>query len=655
MRRIFRSYRPLLALVAVLIAFGVTFVWPQDNALDFDIDGSPRAQAAKQQESYDLRRLRVLSRVILKVKDAYVEPERIDTRRMLLSGLNAIQRAVAPVLVHYKEGETKVAVQLYDKRAEFRVDDVVAPWQLTQRFREIFGFLQDNLREEDLELRDVEYAAVNGMLRTLDPHSVLLTPDVYNEMRTSTRGQFGGLGIVIALRDGLLTIIRPLPGTPAERAGLVKGDRIVKIGEEATLNMALDEAVKRLRGTPGSSVDVWVRRDGAQGFQKPRKFKLTRAIIHLESVESRMLAGGIGYVKISSFQGNTHEDMERALAELHRQPMKGLVLDLRDNPGGLLEQAVRIADAFLTSGTIVTTSSNDPSQRDEKFATREGTEPNYPMVVLVNGGSASASEIVAGALQNHDRALVVGQRTFGKGSVQLLYDFPDDGSALKLTIAQYLTPGDVSIQGVGIVPDVAIDPMTVDREDMDLAVDDVYTRESDLRRHLTNDRAAEESKSGVVMRYYLPPATREEIRSAAPEDDPENAHEDEFLTSFSRELLVRATRPGRHELVADAAPVIAESSERELNRAIAELKKLGVDWSVGADAGASPVQIEPTTSSDKGVACDVAQVGGDVEGLAFARVLDVEVHGGRLAALQLAVAVAGGVGDLYLIRELRAR
>ncbi len=461
MRRFFRSTRPLLALVVVLIAFGVTFVWPRDNALDFDIDGSPRAQAARQQETYDLRRLKVLSRVILKVKDTYVDPERVDPRRMLLSGLNAIQRSVAPVLVQYREGGAKASVQLYDQRADFRVDDVSAPWQLTQRFKEIFGFLQDNLRVEDLDLRDVEYAAVNGMLRTLDPHSVLLTPDVYNDMRTSTRGQFGGLGIVIALRDGLLTIIRPLPGTPAERAGLVKTDRIMKIDEEATLNMPLDEAVKRLRGTPGSSVDVWVRRDGSGGFQKPRKFTLTRAIIHLESVESRMLSGGIGYIKITSFQGNTHEDMEHALTELHRQPMKGLVLDMRDNPGGLLEQAVRIADSFITSGTIVTTSSNDPSQRDEKFATREGTEPNYPMVVLVNGGSASASEIVAGALQNHDRALVVGQRTFGKGSVQLLYDFPDDGSALKLTIAQYLTPGDVSIQGVGIVPDPVLSPASV--------------------------------------------------------------------------------------------------------------------------------------------------------------------------------------------------
>lgn len=603
MPRFFRSYRPLLALVAVLVAFGVTFVWPRENALDFDIDGSPRAQAAKQQEAYDLRRLRVLSRVVLKVKESYVEPDRVDARRMLLGGLNAIQRTVAPVLVHYHEGDPKVQVKLYDKTAEFRVDDVNAPWKLTERFREIFGFLQDNLREEDLQLRDVEYAAANGMLRTLDPHSVLLTPDVYNEMRTSTRGQFGGLGIVIALRDGLLTIIRPLPGTPAERAGLLKNDRIVKIDEESTLNMPLDEAVKRLRGTPGSSVDVWVRRDnGAGASQKPKKYKLTRAIIHLDSVESRMLSGGIGYIKISSFQGNTHEDMERALAELHRQPMKGLVLDLRDNPGGLLEQAVRVADAFLTSGTIVTTSSNDPSQRDEKFATREGTEPNYPMIVLVNGGSASASEIVAGALQNHDRALVVGQTTFGKGSVQLLYDFPDDGSALKLTIAQYLTPGDVSIQGVGIVPDIAIDPMTVDAEDMDLAVDDVYTRESDLRRHLTNDRAAEERKSAVVMRYYLPPATREAIRSAAPEDQPENAQEDEFLTSFSRELLVRAHRSGRKELLADAAPVISAATERELNRAIAELKKLGVDWSLGADTGPTELEVQASTSAPKGIA-----------------------------------------------------
>jgi carboxyl-terminal processing protease len=603
MPRFFRSYRPLLALAVVLLAFGVTFVWPQNNGLDFDIDGSPRAQAARQQDAYDLRRLKVLSRVILKVKDSYVEPERVDPRRMLLSGLNAIQRTVAPVLIHYKEGDPKVTVVLYDKRAEFRVDDVSAPWQLTQRFKDIFGFLQDNLREEDLDLRDVEYAAVNGMLRTLDPHSVLLTPDIYTEMRTSTRGQFGGLGIVIALREGQLTIIRPLPGTPAERAGLVKMDRIVKIDEESTLNMPLDEAVKRLRGTPGSGVDVWVRRDGSGGFQKPRKFKLTRAIIHLDSVESRMLAGGIGYVKISSFQGNTYEDMERALADLHRQPMKGLVLDLRDNPGGLLEQAVRIADAFLTSGTVVTTSSNDPSQRDEKFATREGTEPNYPMVVLVNGGSASASEIVAGALQNHDRALIVGQRTFGKGSVQLLYDFPDDGSALKLTIAQYLTPGDVSIQGVGIVPDVAIDPMTVDTEDMDLAVDDVYTRESDLRRHLTSDRANGEDKSAVVMRYYLPPKAREEIRSAAPEDDPENQQEDEFLTSFSRDLLVRATRPGRRELLQDAAPVITEASARELDRAIAELKKLGVDWVANKGGSELPtLGVTASTSNDVGVA-----------------------------------------------------
>jgi carboxyl-terminal processing protease len=197
---------------------------------------------------------------------------------------------------------------------------------------------------------------------------------------------------------------------------------------------------------------------------------------------------------------------------------------------------------------------------------------------------------------------VVGQTTFGKGSVQLLYDFPDDGSALKLTIAQYLTPGDVSIQGVGIVPDIAIDPMTVDKEDMDLAVDDVYTRESDLRRHLTNERASDEVKSTVVMRYYLPPSTRETIRSAAPEDAPENAQEDEFLTSFSRELLAKAAHATRKEMLGDAAPVIAQASEKELARAITELKKVGVDWSAGTDGGASDVQVQAETVPAVGVA-----------------------------------------------------
>jgi carboxyl-terminal processing protease len=592
MRRFAPLWKPLTALAAVLAAFTITFVWPERNGLDIDIDGSPRAQAARNREPYDLTQLAVLNRAILEVKDHYVEPERVHPKQMLLSGLDAIQRTVAPVLIHYEDDSTELAVQVNDQRREYRVDDVNSPWALANRFREIFAFLQTNLQEEDIDLRDVEYAAVNGMLRTLDPHTVLLTPDVYEEMRMSTRGEFGGLGIVISIRDGQLTIIRPMPNTPASRAGLEAGDQVVKINDESTLNMPLSEAVDRLRGAPGSSVQVWVVRPGR--WTQPRRFELVRAVIHIDSIESRMLGDGVGYIAIKSFQGNTYEDMRRALAQLHRQGMSSLVLDLRDDPGGLLEQAVRVSDAFLSSGTIVTTSSNDPSQRDEKFARQEGTESDYPMIVLVNGGSASASEIVAGALKAHDRALIVGQKTFGKGSVQVLYDF-QDGSALKLTIAQYLTPGDVSIQGVGIVPDIAIDPMTVDREDMDLAVDANYLRESDLRSALTSDRIREQEQSATTLRYYLSREERQRLREADPQDT-ENEEEDEFLLRFSRELLTGAERSGRREMLVDAQGVIERVSGQEMDRAVAELRRLGVDWGVGADRGPSEVEVEVSTN-----------------------------------------------------------
>ena len=591
-----RWLRPLLALLAIGAAFCITFVWPQQNGLDFDIDTSPRAQAAKTRVPYDLSQVRVLKAVITKVNQNYVEPERIDHRRMLLAGLNAIQGNVPPVLVHYENGKTTFKVQVNEQWGEFRADDVNSPWSLTWRFQEIFKFLQKNLeQDEDIKLREVEYAAVNGMLRTLDPHSLLLTPEEYSEMQLSTRGEFGGLGIVISIRDGQLTVIRPMPGTPASRAGLKKQDRIVKIGEESTVNMPLEEAVSRLRGTPGSTVAVWIVREGAKGWPKPKRFDLVRAVIHIESVESRMLADSIGYLRVSNFQSNTCDDIQVALGKLHKEQMRGLVLDLRDNPGGLLQQAVCVADIFLSSGTIVTTSSNDPDKRERKLARSEGTEPFYPLVVLQNGGSASASEIVAGALKNHDRALVLGERTFGKGSVQVLYSDDNDGWALKLTIAQYLTPGDVSIQGVGIVPDIEIEPMTVDAEDMDLFVDSAYLREADLTAHLTHARAHDGQKPSHVVHYYLPMETRERLREARPEDLEENEREGEFLTKFARELLVQTRRPGRRELLRDAESVVQEMANKEMARAEAELRKLGVDWAKGEPHAESVVAVTATT------------------------------------------------------------
>ena len=581
-----------MGLAAVAVAYAITYGWPERNGMDLDIDSSARAQAVDAHEPYDLTQLALLNRVLLQVVDHYVEPERIDPRRMLLGGLNAVQQEAAPILIDYENGASTLRVTVDTESAEFRVDDVTSPWDLSNRFREIFRFIQTNLTGEDVELREIEEAAVNGMLRTLDPHSVYLDVDTYEDMRMSTRGEFGGLGIVISIRDGQLTVIRPMPGTPADRAGVHRRDRIVRIGEESTMNMPLEEAVDRLRGPPGSPVEVWIVREGEGGWVDPRAFTLTRAVIHIESVESRMLGDGIGYISISSFQGNTFADMTRALAQLHSAGMRGLVLDLRDDPGGLLDQAVHVADAFLEAGTIVTTQSTDPAQRNEERAVAEGTEPAYPMIVLVNGGSASASEIVAGALKNHNRALIVGERTFGKGSVQVLYDY-EDGSALKLTIAQYLTPGDVSIQGVGIMPDIEISPMTVDRADMDLVADPLYLRESDLASHLTHSSARETDRPAVSLNYYLPAAERRALREAGPDDD-ESETEDEFLLRFARELLSHARSPDRRAMIDEARPTIDRVRGEELARAVTDLSALGVDWSEGPDGGASTVSVEVT-------------------------------------------------------------
>jgi len=591
-----RLWKPLLGLVVVLAAFTISFGWPIQNGLQIDIDTSPRAQAARQKTPWDLTKLQVMNRVIHQVNDDYVDPKRIDHQRMMLAGLDAIQKDVAPVLVHYQEGAETLKVQVNSQQSEFAVADVSSPWELAGRFREVFAFLQEELKnEEDIELSQVEYSAVNGMLKTLDPHTVLLPPELFEEMQTSTRGEFGGLGIVISIRDGHLTVIKPMEGTPAFKAGLQRGDRIAKINEESTLNMPLTGAVNRLRGKPGSKVTIFIRRQNKAGnWASPRRVELTRAVIEIGSVEHRMLRDSVGYIKIKNFQGNTESHLRRALAALHKKRMIGLVLDLRNNPGGLLDQAVQVADTFLDEGPIVTTSSQDPRERTEEYAEAGGTEPRYPIVLLINGHSASASEIVAGALKNHDRALIIGEQSFGKGSVQVLYRL-QDASALKLTVAQYLTPGDVSIQGVGIVPDIAISAMTVDKENMDLKVDELF-RESDLESHLTHVSATDSQTPAVVMGYYLNADVRQRLLEAEPGEE-ENEDQEAFLIRFSRNLVINSKSPKRLQMLRASQPIIERVQRQETEKVVRDLKKLGIDWSVGADEGASKVRVTAKTSS----------------------------------------------------------
>jgi carboxyl-terminal processing protease len=543
---------------------------------------APASAASAQAQPYDLTQLKVTNEVLRIVRDKYVDPKRVRPREMLLSALNYVQRDVAQIIVLHDEGAPTVKVRVDTQEREFRVDNVQGPWDVASRLHDVFAFVQDNLRGTEVDLREVEYAACNGMLHTLDPHTVLLSPEAYKDMNMSTSGQFGGLGIVISLRDQQLTVINPMPATPAGRAGVRRHDRITKINNESTLNMGLNEAVNHLRGVPGSKVTVWIHRDGSEGWQGSRPFELTRETIHVASVESKLLEGNIGYVRLKAFQANSAGELDTALLELKKGgELKGLVLDLRGNPGGLLDQAVKITDKFVQSGPIVATVGHGEGAegRDERVAHLEGTEPNYPIVLLVSGTSASASEIVAGAMKNHDRAVIVGETTFGKGSVQLIFTEMPDKAALKLTIAQYLTePGDISIQGTGVTPDIELDPMTVDLQEMDLNADQGgLVKERDLSRSLSNAHTREGQRPSEVLRYYLGQKERIELLDRG--GDPDDAAAPDFPTRFARELAARSPATARPDQVRAAKAFIESTRAAELAKVVADLQKQGIDWS----------------------------------------------------------------------------
>jgi carboxyl-terminal processing protease len=327
-------------------------------------------------------------------------------------------------------------------------------YESLEEFTNILSIVKKNY-VEPVDTKTLVTGAINGMLSSLDPHSAYLTPDLYKELQMDTQGRFGGLGIEITIKDGVLTVVSPIEDTPAFTAGIKPGDMIFKIEGEFTKDMTLIDAVKKMRGPKGTKITISIKREGVPELID---FTLTRDTIRIQSVRSRDLEPGYGYIRLAQFQERSDRDMQKALKKFSEEKagIKGLVLDLRNNPGGLLTQAVRVSDLFLDSGLIVYTEGRNESQRQKYFAQKENSWVDFPMVVLVNGGSASASEIVAGALQDHKRAVVLGTKTFGKGSVQTILPL-DDNSALRLTTARYFTPKGRSIQATGIVPDIVVD------------------------------------------------------------------------------------------------------------------------------------------------------------------------------------------------------
>lgn len=367
-------------------------------------------------------------------------------------------------------------------------DEKTLPLDELRSFTEVFERVQRH-HVEPIDDATLIRNAIRGMLEGLDPHSAYLDQSEYQQLQEGTRGEFGGLGIEVSMEDGFVKVIAPMDGTPADAAGIEPGDLIIRIDGQSVRGLDLQQAVELMRGEPGSEIALSLLRDGEDS---PMAVTLERAVIRVESVRARLLEPRFGYLRISQFQSRTGNDVLEALDELAHvsDGLDGLVLDLRNNPGGVLDAAIEVADAFLSHGEIVSTNGRAERSKSRFTATPNDALSGAPLVVLVNAGSASAAEIVAGALQDHQRAVIMGEQTFGKGSVQSLLPLRN-GSAVKLTTARYYTPNGRSIQAEGIAPDVQIANLRVSAG----ADAGATLRESDLPRHLSNARDADETTS----------------------------------------------------------------------------------------------------------------------------------------------------------------
>jgi carboxyl-terminal processing protease len=345
-------------------------------------------------------------------------------------------------------------------------------------FSDVIELVEDNY-VDPVDSKELIEKAIQGMVHSLDPHSSLLSPDDFKELQVDTQGEFTGIGVSITMKDGFVTVISPIEGTPAYKAGIIAGDKIIKVNGKPTGD--LRQAVKMIRGPKGTEVIVTILRENAK---KPIDYKIIRDIIPVESVKAVVLKPGFGYIWITNFRENTTDDLVASLEELEsgNVPLKGLILDLRDNPGGLLDQAIKVSDLFIEKGLILSIKGRREKNTQIYKATPNEVKRNYPIVLLINGGSASASEIVAGALQDHKRALILGTSSFGKGSVQSVEKLRD-GYGLKLTIARYYTPSGRSIQAKGIQPDILVKRRLLSKEDMS-DISEGFIKEKDLKNHL---------------------------------------------------------------------------------------------------------------------------------------------------------------------------
>ncbi len=568
--------------------------------------------------TYRFERLDLLKRVVEKISNDYVDASRVEPTDMLDSALDFAGRRVPEAMFDYEPGDTSIHGTFGSAEREIQVGRLTGIRDLTRVLEDVAEFMAAEFPDdmEPEEIAAVEYSLINGLLSTLDPHSVFIDPESFEEMTISNEGAFGGLGITIGIRKQRLTILYPLPDTPAARSGLMKQDRIIRIGSESTVNMSLEEAVNRLRGEPGTQITITVERD-EDGEARSFEVTLTRETIRVPSVEGRYLGDGVGGIQIVHFSQDTFEEMRKLITDFDRQAreegrdgLEGLVMDLRDNPGGYLNQAIQVSDKFLEAGVIVSTRGNSRQQGEYHEARSYGTENDLRLVVLVDFGSASASEIFAGAIRNLDRGVVVGVTTFGKGSVQNLYPMHgaldvDKPAALKLTIDHYLTPGDHSIQSVGIDPDVELRPVWLEDDGNAYYFwQDSMIREADLDDHFDGGEAGE--GTGYAYQYLDPDYTLWTDKDYRDEPDDDKARwASDFQVQFAKTVVTSSSAPDRKRMLAESFPAVQQLMAEQNERMVARFDELGVDWAARpaewVAAGTPRATIEMEVGSASGV------------------------------------------------------
>jgi carboxyl-terminal processing protease len=529
----------------------------------------------------------LITKAIMAVQRDYIERKRIVPRQMLEGALDQIQRKIPEILTTFDDNKAvTVTVEIASKR--FSIGGLKSLGDLRDKMQEILSFIDEHYHGDTKKI-EIEYAAVDGMLSSLDPHSAFLSPEIYREFKVGTKGEFGGLGIVISVKDGYLTVIAPLDDTPAAKAGIKAGDKIMQIGDESTINMSLTDAVNKLRGKIGTKIKIVIERPGRA---EPLTVTLTRALINIDSVQHEIIPRGgkrYGYLKVKNFQSNTDEEVGSAMKDFFGGETKidGLILDMRNNPGGLLNQAIDLADLFLAKGIIVSTVGRDGIVLESDRAGKDQTDSGYPIAVLINEGSASASEIVAGAIKELGRGIIIGRRSFGKGSVQAIFDIGSD-SAIKLTIAKYLPAGTYPIQSVGLAPDVELIPIRIDPKNMDL-LEDTIVSERDLEKHFEDEGRIDNPV--YRLKYVLPKEEEDEEKLSLQEYSKKPVLKDDFAVEFALRALEASKSTERKSMLENINGVVLETNGQQENEIAAKLKTLGIDWSSGKTKGTPQLKV----------------------------------------------------------------